>query len=752
MIALLLAAALAFPPDAQVVRLSEDAWPEQGAVETLQAGQRVWWWSRDCAPQVLTYDAPNVECTKTAERVVQVIDRGSGRKLPRARVVWGTEAMLADLPDALLPFALTDDEGSAVLRIPRDTVVQMRVDGPRVASWWQTAEKIAAVPAAPQSLKVNAAFARVQLELAGTRSMAVARDGVVALPALPPVPMMMIAWGRESAPVAMNVDAAALPRTLDLPRGTEVTGRIVDSQRRPLEGVAIEAVFPIANLPRGLRRRVQSTRAGTFTMRGVPPGLLQLTFKKPDRATLLRGIDATDNTDLGDITLRPSRSLIVKVTDIEGEPVAHANVRAAEGASATTDRDGVARLHSIAADDDVTIQVTAAGFRASEITAGVDAKAPLAIELSRGVRVIGKLGNAEAGDVLVINNGGQRIVKFDGSAIDIGGLDAGTLALEIRASGVAPHSIPQRTILADETWNLGELQLDEGASLIGRVVDRENDAPLADVRVRALRPRAMGAGLAMVMSDWIETTSREDGSFRITGLTTGSHVVLIDAAGYASRVIEAEKDAGEIALDRARTLLVECAPVARCGSGVRLLYAGAQRPWASLPALLQDGKARIVSAAPGNAVLRFVRGGEVLHERIVQIGTTSETTVRVQLATATLRGTVMTAGRARRGGGVVELRSRTAIGGGIPIYVEHRTPEGQPTGGAWQSEIPSFEMTVVDDAGNFVFAELEPGEYDAIYRGDGVESKTSAIVVRPGTSHITLDVAPANDAMKSSAR
>ncbi|HYC62388.1 MAG TPA: carboxypeptidase-like regulatory domain-containing protein [Thermoanaerobaculia bacterium] len=796
MIAILLATALALPPGAEAVRIGEDRWPEKAEKrDAPKTGQRLWWWSRDCAPQLLTPEVPAIECKAPVVRRVHVVDRDSNKKLPGARVIWGTEAMLADIPDAMLPFAIADAEGNALVHVPADDGVRVRVDGPRIASWWQSAEtKLAAVPASPQSLNMNvegepATFVLVQFELpnlggsTGPRSWAVARDGRVTLPALPPVPMMMIAWSRTSAPMAMNVEAAALPRTLELPRGMEVSGRIVDSRRRPLEGAAIEAVFAIANLPRGLRRRVQSTRAGTFVIRGIPAAPVQLTFRKTERATLVRGIDAGSETDLGDITLHPARSIVVRVIDADGQPVAGARVRAAAGALGTTGKDGTARLEAIAADDEVSIHVTASGFRDAETSADPDAKSPLVVEMSRGVRVIGRVtrlwsaatpvaafqcrsascGAApEAGasawkapadaaalhmDVLVMNNGGQHIERFDESgAIDIGGLDEGTLALEIRAPGFRPHAIPQRTVLTGETVDLGALELSEGAMLSGRVVDRENDAPLSGVHVRVLRPRAMGAGVAVAMNDWIETTSDEDGAFRVAGLASGPHVLLFDAAGFAPRVMNAEarekeSEAVEVELDRARVLSIECAPIARCGSDVRLLYAGSAHPWASIPAALQEGKARIVSAPPGQAVLRFVRSGAVVHERTVHIGMAAETAVQVWLATATLRGTIMTAGRARRDGGTVELRSRAASGG-IPVYVEHRTPDGLSTGGAWQSEIPSFATAVVDDAGNFVFEELNLGEYDATYRGDDVSSKTLAIVVRPGASHVMLEVEP----------
>jgi hypothetical protein len=103
MIALLLAATLALPAGAEAVRIADDAWPEK--IAEVRAGERVWWWSKDCVPQLLTAGPSAMECAAPMVRRVLVVDRDSGKKLPGARVVWGTDAMRVDLPDAMLPSA-----------------------------------------------------------------------------------------------------------------------------------------------------------------------------------------------------------------------------------------------------------------------------------------------------------------------------------------------------------------------------------------------------------------------------------------------------------------------------------------------------------------------------------------------------------------------------------------------------------------------------------------------------------------------
>ena len=146
--ALSLAAALAFPPGAETIVVSADSWPERQRVQTLGRGERVWWWTQDCAPQMLPADDANIACAPTAPLRVSTA--------AHARVIWATDAMLVHLPDALLPFALADVDGNAVLHVPARGAVQVRVDGPRSASWWQTAAAgatlhLVAVSASPQT-------------------------------------------------------------------------------------------------------------------------------------------------------------------------------------------------------------------------------------------------------------------------------------------------------------------------------------------------------------------------------------------------------------------------------------------------------------------------------------------------------------------------------------------------------------------------------------------------------------------------
>src|SRR6185436_9695457 len=307
--------------------------------------------------------------------------------------------------------------------------------GPRLATWWQKLDaQLSAVEASTATIqlltadRVAASHAFVEVEMSGLttsttsrRSWAVAADGKVILPAVPNVACVVVAWSETSAPFVTTTMLAQLPSRLELARGVAVTGRVVDAKRKAIESAAIETVFKLDGLPRGIRRRVRSSSNGRFTASGLPRGAIQLTVKQTGRATVLRRVEPKDDLDLGDIILMPSREAVVRLIDVERKPIANATLRTADGVSATSNRDGVARLVSVP--ESFSVNVKAKGFRAKDVE--IEGNDPVVVELSRGVRVTGSVVDAETGEpanggnVLVLNNGGRRVMTFDGATIDL---------------------------------------------------------------------------------------------------------------------------------------------------------------------------------------------------------------------------------------------------------------------------------------------------------------------------------------------
>jgi len=148
---LLIAAVLA-----ATVHVHADGWAEgvPKAPEQVAAGEAVWSWSETCAPHRSGADCPDTvrsEVRVTAPR---------GRAVGGTELRWGTEAMLADFPDALLPAVPVDAAGKAVIEAPKGERVFVRAAGPALASGWvelRNGVAIAARDAAPVTIRVDVA-------------------------------------------------------------------------------------------------------------------------------------------------------------------------------------------------------------------------------------------------------------------------------------------------------------------------------------------------------------------------------------------------------------------------------------------------------------------------------------------------------------------------------------------------------------------------------------------------------------------
>src|SRR4051794_13201501 len=74
-LAILFAAALSLPSSAQAIRVAPDTWPSTvdiSKVELPTAGEKLYWWSSDCAPAKVTFESSQVSCGATRTAVTRV--------------------------------------------------------------------------------------------------------------------------------------------------------------------------------------------------------------------------------------------------------------------------------------------------------------------------------------------------------------------------------------------------------------------------------------------------------------------------------------------------------------------------------------------------------------------------------------------------------------------------------------------------------------------------------------------------------
>ncbi|HEX9460638.1 MAG TPA: hypothetical protein VGA84_15920, partial [Thermoanaerobaculia bacterium] len=287
-----------------------DSWPstiDPAKVDALQVGKKLWWWSPDCVPAKLTSDAPRIDCRAGSPVVVRVLDE-RGRKAAGVKIVWGTPEMLADIPEMMLPVTTTGEDGTVRMMTPSREPFLVRAAGPHLASWWQkvaASQRVVSVRAS----EATAVTTRAQLTggVAATRSIvevepvsvvsaaddirswAVSERDAIALLPMPRMPVRYTAWSDEAAPRSAITNTEAFPRTLSLPRGGRVDGRIITG-KGGLSDVMIEAVFRMSDSSRGLRRRGRSDASGRFAVRGLATGPVQLIVRKSGYATVLRAL------------------------------------------------------------------------------------------------------------------------------------------------------------------------------------------------------------------------------------------------------------------------------------------------------------------------------------------------------------------------------------------------------------------------------------------------------------------------------
>lgn len=263
---------------------------------------------------------------------------------------------------------------------------------------------------------------------------------------------------------------------------------------------------------------------------------------------------------------------------------------------------------------------------------------------------------------------GWDTTKKDG-AFALHGLIPGRYRLSAAADDrPTPDKPPEVELTAGADLTDVKIVLDAGSTLEGSVVD-EDGLPVADIEVRARGPS----------NDWWrnQSTTRDDGTFTIAGITPGDYRVYAsrswsslrapgksddDAAGervavkvgQTSRVrLVVERQSGEIqgaVLDEAGRVVTDAfVDAVRESDSVTSAGDGAKRnsrwSWSRTPALTDvDGRFTVKRLSPGVYTVRAFRkgGGEAFAEH-VKVGATVTLTIPV---TGSLQGSVLREGGA----------------------------------------------------------------------------------------------------------
>jgi hypothetical protein len=692
------------------------------ACPAAHAAVEGWTWSDDCAPH-----REGESCPATV--------RYSVRVKAGTDVRWGTEPMLAEIADGLLPVAQADANGVATFEAPKGERVLARAAGPALASAWTAMpDAITAGEAAKVAMLVDPPHgAHIELRSLDAAGLPFrgAGDGAVEIPPVPSGSMRAVVWSDEGAPAVINALPGELPRTVMLTKGVTLRGVTVTEESAAIKDAAITASFVIPRERITIRKRAASDGRGAFAIGGLALGDIAWSAAKEPLAQRAEVIRADDDIDLGPVILPKAREVRVLVTDEQARPVANAIVRAEAARSARTNDRGMATLPGVPAAQ-FRLRVTAKGYLPFDETREGDAKVRLAKAAAVRARIVREEDGAPAGPgtASLEINGRKSIEEFDASgSLELDGLDAGRLNVEVRPDGFAPFRVPERRIAKGEDVDLGAIRVSRGFGIAGRAVDAAG-APLPNVLLRVLRPGAFMPALAYLRGEWASAQSAADGAFRIGGLAPGVYTLWSEAAGRAPLVKtgitvgeNSDLDLGDVKIGEVHALRIRCEPAAQCGSEASVGIDGVD--WLPLAAPLANGNATIAPLPAGPAVLRLTERGGVVHEREVTISATERTTeVAIAMHGVTVTGRVTRGGRAV-GEGLVRLSTTEQQ----PfIQLAQATPMGT-IGNEIIGVVPRVVSASVGGDGAFELRDVAPGRYAATWLSDTTQSAPRTIVI-----------------------
>jgi protocatechuate 3,4-dioxygenase beta subunit len=381
------------------------------------------------------------------------------------------------------------------------------------------------------------------------RSTLTGRDGKAKLESLPPGPWTVGVHARGFVEQSLKRVASG-PLTVRLKKGGVITGVVRDGDaRRPVAGARVGVVggmlLPSAWSQDAAGNEATTDPSGRFRLEGI--GRSPVTIQA--RA---RGFGRAERTDVRagvsiEIFLFPGASVSGVVRDDAGRPVAGAEVRA-EGdeswvAPPPERSDARGEFHMDGIQPGEYTVVGRAGGRAPGMAVAVvepDGQASVSLTVSDGGYAIGRIVDAEGrpvpGRVRVESWNGRNLPAFASDALAaearadgsfaLGPLPLGSLGIAASAPRFSPRPVDAEVAARSQTVDLGEIALDPGLAIRGRVHDREDNG-IAGAEVRATRHGAAGTPSEG------EAASEADGGFFVGGLEAGSHDVWATAPGYA---------------------------------------------------------------------------------------------------------------------------------------------------------------------------------------------------------------------------
>ncbi len=319
-----------------------------------------------------------------------------------------------------------------------------------------------------------------------------------------------------------------------LSRGVAVRGRVLRGGR-PVAGAPVSVVGPqsqAATVTRG---------DGSFVVPDMPPGPYRLRARFPSQTGGIAELVVADVAKAVDLELPAGRTLRGQVNGSDGQPVPGAlvAVRGVVGQPVVTDATGAFALEL--GDKPVELQVSLGDRRRDTLVPVAADRETVVVTIDTpptcmlAATVLGLPDKKRLGGVILRATSSDELgdratwVDLQNGELLWPHCPTGRVRIEIWAEGFAPYVV-ERTLPPGKTNELGEIVLEAGSELHGRVVD-PTGAPVADAAV------FLGDESDL---DLFEPKLRTaaDGSFTVTGVTTRSARLVVRSPGFALRTFE----------------------------------------------------------------------------------------------------------------------------------------------------------------------------------------------------------------------
>jgi hypothetical protein len=394
--------------------------------------------------------------------------------------------------------------------------------------------------------------------------------------------------GPYSIEAGTSIDDVEITLTI----GGTLTVRLLDPDDRPVTKVKFrfdsEEDRGIGRWSRGAvktvsKQQVELGEDGLISVVRLVPGVFTLEMEPEDWKTIVREevwLSEGKTTRLGMLRVEPGGRLAGEVVNSEAEPVPAARItakwssrRGRRSRQKETDDDGAFSIGGLG-DSPLILTIAATGYTKRIVEEIEPGNTDLRITLRRPGMIRGTVALAEGGlpasfkvrafpeaagsgafEAILAAGGGRldtarhREIDTDSGSFELRGLAAGRYTVEARAPGRSPGRCQGIEVTTDEATDAGQIVLEPGLSLRGRVVRATDGSGVAHAAVRLER----ASGFAVRMQPGaVEagTTSNAEGEFTLDGLEPGRYALTAEHSAFSpaksSVQLDGEAPAGDV--------------------------------------------------------------------------------------------------------------------------------------------------------------------------------------------------------------